>query len=64
MTYTGDSNMINNIHNHFYMLILDSIMLIRGSYLPLETSGLLAVDICEIQQKFVGFGDNLADLRV
>ena len=43
--------------------ILDGIMLIGGSCLPSETSGLLAVDICEIQVKLDRFGDNPIYLR-
>ena len=44
--------------------ILDNIMLIRGSYLPLETSELLAVDICGIQHKLGAFEYNRGYLRI
>ena len=44
--------------------ILDSIMLICGSYLPLETSGLLAVDTGEIHGKLHRFGDNPRLFRI
>ena len=45
-------------------MILDGIMLILWLGLPSETSGLLAVDICEIQVKLGIFGDIPRDLRV
>ena len=43
--------------------ILDGIMLIGGSCLPSETSGLFVVDICEIQHKLGIFGDISVLLR-
>ena len=44
--------------------ILDGIMLIGDPCLPSGISGLLTVDICEIQVKLGGFGDNPGYLSI